>query len=308
MTIASEIQRIKTNIANTYDVLENLGATMPATENSDNLASTAQTVSGGDIVTATNTTGSAIAEGDKVWLNKVSGGWNIENFNDYQTHVTKVGSPTITSGVVSDITSSSYVKADVDFNVTPTDSWEIGVCCIKTGNASSSQYFASCGVYTDGPYMSFRNDGQTEIVIWGSTYVDGYYFNFENNQKYWIILSYDGNGHYDCKVSTDGITYTSKGIKNASGITVNKTIQYGYSSSGTYLRGNIYLEDCYIKKNGSKIWYGAGEVIVAPLESLTGFANEAIAVNGTGNVKTILPEQVTVTVTASADNAEITAV
>ena len=79
MTIASEIQRIQTNIANTYDALEAKGATMPATENSNNLASTVATIpsGGGDIVSATNTTGTAIASGDKVWLEKVTGGWNI---------------------------------------------------------------------------------------------------------------------------------------------------------------------------------------------------------------------------------------
>lgn len=38
MTIASEIQRIQTNIANAYDALEAKGATMPATENTANLA------------------------------------------------------------------------------------------------------------------------------------------------------------------------------------------------------------------------------------------------------------------------------
>lgn len=38
MTIASEIQRIQTNIANAYDVLEEKGATIPATKNVANLA------------------------------------------------------------------------------------------------------------------------------------------------------------------------------------------------------------------------------------------------------------------------------
>ena len=47
MTIASEIQRIQTNIANAYDAAEAKGATMPATENSDNLATTISSISGG---------------------------------------------------------------------------------------------------------------------------------------------------------------------------------------------------------------------------------------------------------------------
>lgn len=38
MSIDSEIQRIKDNIENAYTVLASKGATMPATENSGNLA------------------------------------------------------------------------------------------------------------------------------------------------------------------------------------------------------------------------------------------------------------------------------
>lgn len=72
MTIASEITRIKNNIANTYTALSDKGATMPATQNSANLANTVASIpaGGGDTVTAVNYTGSAITVGDKVWLNK----------------------------------------------------------------------------------------------------------------------------------------------------------------------------------------------------------------------------------------------
>ena len=40
MTIASEIQRIKNNIADAYSACEDKGATLPANQNSDNLSST----------------------------------------------------------------------------------------------------------------------------------------------------------------------------------------------------------------------------------------------------------------------------
>lgn len=45
MTIASEIQRIQTNIANAYTACNNKGATMPATQDSDNLATTINSIS-----------------------------------------------------------------------------------------------------------------------------------------------------------------------------------------------------------------------------------------------------------------------
>ena len=47
MSIASEIQRIKTNIANAYTQANAKGATLPQVQNSANLASTIQSISGG---------------------------------------------------------------------------------------------------------------------------------------------------------------------------------------------------------------------------------------------------------------------
>ena len=47
MTIESEITRIKTNISNAYDALEEKGATIPSDKNSANLADTVATITGG---------------------------------------------------------------------------------------------------------------------------------------------------------------------------------------------------------------------------------------------------------------------
>jgi hypothetical protein len=53
MSVQSEIERIEQNIANTYSVLNDMGATIPEVKNSENLANTARTVpqgSGGEAV------------------------------------------------------------------------------------------------------------------------------------------------------------------------------------------------------------------------------------------------------------------
>lgn len=47
MSIASEITRINTNISNAYTACNNKGATMPVTQNSDNLATTISSISSG---------------------------------------------------------------------------------------------------------------------------------------------------------------------------------------------------------------------------------------------------------------------
>ena len=44
MSVQSEISRIKSNIEDAYDALASKGATMPQTQNSENLAQTAQSI------------------------------------------------------------------------------------------------------------------------------------------------------------------------------------------------------------------------------------------------------------------------
>ena len=44
MSVQGEINRIKSNIEDAYDALASKGATMPQTQNSENLASTAQSI------------------------------------------------------------------------------------------------------------------------------------------------------------------------------------------------------------------------------------------------------------------------
>lgn len=50
MTIASEVQRIKTNIANAYTSCNSKGATIPASQVSDNLADCINSIQGGGIL------------------------------------------------------------------------------------------------------------------------------------------------------------------------------------------------------------------------------------------------------------------
>ena len=82
MTIASEITRIKNNIAGAYTALSAKGATMPATQNSANLATTVASVpaGGGDTVTATNNSSYDRVNGEKVWLSKSGDNYSIINY------------------------------------------------------------------------------------------------------------------------------------------------------------------------------------------------------------------------------------
>ena len=76
MSIADQITRIKNNIAASYAECSAKGATLPTTENSENLPNTIASITagggGGDSVEYTNITGEKITKGSKVWLNETA--------------------------------------------------------------------------------------------------------------------------------------------------------------------------------------------------------------------------------------------
>lgn len=76
MSIADQITRIKNNIAASYAECSAKGATLPITENSENLPNTIASITagggGGDSVEYTNITVDKITKGSKVWLNKTA--------------------------------------------------------------------------------------------------------------------------------------------------------------------------------------------------------------------------------------------
>ena len=70
MSIASEITRINNNIASAYSQCQSKGATMPATQNSANLANTISTISGGggaDLNDYFNTTIDRVSTAQNFW-------------------------------------------------------------------------------------------------------------------------------------------------------------------------------------------------------------------------------------------------
>lgn len=76
MSIADQITRIKNNIAASYAECSAKGATLPTTENSENLPNTIASITagggGGDSVEYTNITDGKIIKGSKVWLNETA--------------------------------------------------------------------------------------------------------------------------------------------------------------------------------------------------------------------------------------------
>lgn len=106
MTIASEITRISNNISAAYSAAENKGATLPATQNSANLASTIETISGsGTTLTVTNNSSYDRVTGEKVWLSKSGNDWEIVNYGNADIYsITAKCSENIAIGATGNVT------------------------------------------------------------------------------------------------------------------------------------------------------------------------------------------------------------
>lgn len=288
MTIASEIQRIKTNIENAYDALENLGATMPATEDTDHLVSTIQTVSGDgqtQIKTVTNATGSAVSSGDKVWVN----GNQIVDYIDVDTvsgiakdnftagtqieQLTVTGSLTNSDGILSGFSASNYAVLD-DKGTLP--SFEI----LTKININHTDYYGSV---LDNAFHFIRVGGG-KIGIYNATDGSIANFSFSINKWYWCNGVYDGtsytlycledNGFDESQLPPLSAWDIAATTQNVSGINLDSIylgVDGGYLPN--YFHGTINIEATKITSNGAIIWRynkyvngGSGKVLVLATE------------------------------------------
>lgn len=115
MTVASEINRIKTNIENAYNALSNKGAIIPSTRNSTNLAIAINTIDVNDsanIINATNYTGHALLKGEKVFITTINPNTSSEDGGYYIINFTSIQDERVYTGVTAD-GCSALAKVDV---------------------------------------------------------------------------------------------------------------------------------------------------------------------------------------------------
>lgn len=242
----------------------------------------------GNTITATNNTGSAVSEGDKVWIEPSGSNYNLINFSltPVYDNFTIVGSPTITSaGIVSGFSSSNYLTIHDNPNFQDANSWEfitrVSVDSIYTSQKLLFGYGINFGVISGYLHLWLYNNG--------SLFIDSNICSASLlSTKPFIKLSFDGT-IYSCYISPDGETWTlqysykstTKTIDNGP-FTLGKD---GYGGS-EYWRGSIDLSQTYIKID-DKIWWVPKKIQINE-STLTGFAQENIASGASGNVKTVL--------------------
>lgn len=322
MTISSALTALNQDIQDARTAIENKGGTVTVDGGSSQLATDIQNIPTFDTITATNTTGSTISADDKVWINKVGADYELINF--YQGPYFYFGSKgsslsfNNTTGEISGFANSSsgcfVIPERMPINTA--NSWKI-VYKAKTPathvhtslvNAPNNYYYASIALSLEldnnNNYMAcaIRTESGNVWNIW----LLNIQYPTEVDTWYWWSVEFTGT-EYILKQSTDGVNFIelARVTSSTKAHQPSQNIATGYV--GRYWRGSVDLSESYIEVNGSLWWKGALKDTQAA-NCLTGYTQDDIANNATGNVKTLLPEMIDVTITADADDADITAV
>lgn len=231
MSISSEIQKLQTNLANSYEVCSDKGATMPASQNFDNLADCIDSISSETVV-------------DRYFI----------------SNITKRGSLSDNDGLLSNFSNDNYgiinlVPANItsfEFNLdftTPSDTattYEQAVIGNSSGNRTTPQIEVEEGLFrmlcsADGSSWDARitcsvvaNTHYTAKLLWDGSIISGYIK--------------DDNGNI-----TNLTTETSNSLTSLYWI---NNVAVGWDGTGTFWKGSINLNNCSIKINGQEVWTG----------------------------------------------------
>lgn len=282
-----------------------------------NVVVPAITVSGGEVtsvITATNNTGSAILEGDKVWINQDGNTYELVNYYSSVPNFNTVGSPTITNGVASGFSNDDYLQLPEAFNP-GNNPWEIKVK-FSTDNSSTDKGILQCSSDSStrwGVVLLLSSNW----TLWFAVSTDGANWDLsadttqtlQPNSTYYVKIGWTGTEYY-LNLSSDNETYEQCiSIESTSHIYGS----LGHTRLGSYYiypyTSSIYLNDCYIKIN-NEIWWQPYETNITS-DTQTGTAAENIAIGSTGlvNVGAVIEPTGSITITENgthnvADYAE----
>lgn len=244
-----------------------------------------------DIVSATNTTGSAISSGDKVWLQKITGGWNIINNVNFDT----IGSPTIANQVISGFSQNDYIQLKDTFSP-GNDNWEIQIK-FKPTSVSGGQNILQ-KIVSGTEWVGFQialSDNKLYYLVSSTT--TSYLFEGTGSNTVvantWQYVNFVFSGtQYVAKYSTDGLNWVDDKIYSSSSklanfdspTTIGVRVLSGVAGPNVF-DGEIDLAETYIRTHIFDLWTPYSKI---DSRDFSGIAEEAIAVNGTGDVKTAL--------------------
>ena len=159
MSVADQINRIKTNIANTYTAAQAKGATMPQTQNSDNLAACVQSITTGGGGTQFGLTISdvlgTVDDTGAVSRTTISNALDFSGITSFTTYAL--------SGKF--MYSSFYPTQDVEFpNLASIDNYGMYYTFRGCANITSVSFPALASIDNYGMYYTFQNCKKLESI------------------------------------------------------------------------------------------------------------------------------------------------
>jgi hypothetical protein len=254
MSVADQITRIQTNIANAYSSCEAKGATLPKIQNSDNLASVIDSIENGgsggsgETIEVLNKTGAVINAGDKVWLseNTQSAGF-----------LYSVGGDSISS--------SNYARAGVlsrsgNFMVFNNKTYSIGTKTegyTQLGNFEAivysiiyapNQAIFARGIYGGSTKRTYRVDEGNQYVVDNAWYVGEDYFILRDTGAIWVYKRNLDNGDFISSFKIEDSLFSYADANNI--IIKNDEIYVLYNTSSTTSSWCkfVYEESSWVKK------------------------------------------------------------
>lgn len=176
--------------------------------------------------------------------------------------LTKVGSPTITDGVVSGFSSGDYLKLLYANLPTTINNFEIQLNIITPSTLPTfSNYECICGQeqfqnYRTPQIEMFDNKCRMIISPNGSSWINGNELSITAiNTPYWLKFIYKNN-ELESLLSTDGTNFVSYGKVAVNNCLWNANLCIGTDTGGAsdahYFKGSINFNNSYININGTK--------------------------------------------------------
>lgn len=232
MSISSEIQKLQTNLANSYEACNDKGATMPASQNFDNLP---------DCINSINNTSNYLI-----------------------SNVTKVGALVDNKGVLSSFAGSTTPKyAQSNIPSIGNNTWEF-VVDFTTGNTLNQQEIIGIStrgaspfyMWTDGGLRCFLSNNGTSWDIYSPTTS---YIILSTNTNYKFKCAFDGSKYTVSRYVNDEWVVLET-VTSSTPINSNQKLWIGInqrgSTPGAPFLGSINLNECYLKVGGETVWTG----------------------------------------------------
>jgi hypothetical protein len=174
-----------------------------------------------------------------------------------------VGSPTINNdSVVGNLSNQNYLALPGQFDMTGANDFQIVMAFVTKDVSSSPQQVFFCENHGPAPKVRiqvlqskldlyiYNEATQTAQTLTGST-------TLSSNTKYYVMVAYNGTD-YVLSLSTDGVTYNQEATAAAQFVPGHSNYGYIIGSYSQYAPTvfEVYLDGCYIKKNGVIIWQG----------------------------------------------------